>query len=412
MDLARQCRSAIMREHAPLGRARDGDHRLAAHVPRVPDRLLQAAARVQLGRRRHPAGAHAAAVASPATCCRGTSWRSGPSPSARTWPAPRRSWATKGRAPSSSRLGDVQLVHAGSDARFALLGGRFVGEGTLLRFYVLHCVGIPLVAGVPDGRPLLARPQGRRHLGPALESGRGSCRGRRPQGRRQLPDRARDPHHAGDRRLLPRRCATGPLEADRWRCAPSAIAAAVLPRRLHASTPTSPSSSRSPTTSRSSACSSWWASSAWLAMYQALENDEPHRARASRRPEASDGEAEKILSGPTWSTSSCICLILVMVVLIVWSIVFKAPHRGAGQPGRTPNPSKAPWYFLGLQEMLVYFDPWLAGVVLPAPDHRRPDGHPLHRHEPEGQRLLHLQGARRSRSRSSSSASWSSGCCS
>ncbi|HEU4339540.1 MAG TPA: hypothetical protein VFS19_05690, partial [Planctomycetota bacterium] len=34
--------------------------------------------------------------------------------------------------------------------------------------------------------------------------------------------------------------------------------------------------------------------------------------------------------------------------------------------GRTPNPSKAPWYFLGLQEMLVYFDPWIAGVVLPS----------------------------------------------
>ena len=34
--------------------------------------------------------------------------------------------------------------------------------------------------------------------------------------------------------------------------------------------------------------------------------------------------------------------------------------------GVTPNPSKAPWYFLGLQEMLVYFDPWLAGVVLPS----------------------------------------------
>ena len=32
---------------------------------------------------------------------------------------------------------------------------------------------------------------------------------------------------------------------------------------------------------------------------------------------------------------------------------------------RHPNPSKAPWYFLGLQEMLVYFDPWMAGVVLP-----------------------------------------------
>src|SRR5436189_3598094 len=45
-------------------------------------------------------------------------------------------------------LGDVRMVHAGSDARFALLGGRFVGEGALLRFYVLHCVGIPLVAGI------------------------------------------------------------------------------------------------------------------------------------------------------------------------------------------------------------------------------------------------------------------------
>ncbi len=38
------------------------------------------------------------------------------------------------------------LIHVGSDARFALLGGRFVGDATLLRFYVLHCVGIPLVA--------------------------------------------------------------------------------------------------------------------------------------------------------------------------------------------------------------------------------------------------------------------------
>jgi hypothetical protein len=40
--------------------------------------------------------------------------------------------------------------------------------------------------------------------------------------------------------------------------------------------------------------------------------------------------------------------------------------RGAGEPARTPNPSKAPWYFLGLQEMLVFFDPWHAGVVLPS----------------------------------------------
>ena len=51
--------------------------------------------------------------------------------------------------------------------------------------------------------------------------------------------------------------------------------------------------------------------------------------------------------------------------MIVWSIVLKAPLEEPANPGAAPNPAKAPWYFLGLQEMLVYFDPWMAGVVLP-----------------------------------------------
>jgi len=42
-------------------------------------------------------------------------------------------------------IGDIQLVTSGSDVRFALLGGRFVGAGALLRFYILHCVAIPTV---------------------------------------------------------------------------------------------------------------------------------------------------------------------------------------------------------------------------------------------------------------------------
>ncbi len=42
--------------------------------------------------------------------------------------------------------GGIQLIHAGSDAKFQLLGGRFVGEAALLRFYVLHCVAVPLGA--------------------------------------------------------------------------------------------------------------------------------------------------------------------------------------------------------------------------------------------------------------------------
>ncbi|MCA9257133.1 MAG: cytochrome b N-terminal domain-containing protein, partial [Phycisphaerales bacterium] len=41
--------------------------------------------------------------------------------------------------------GDIPLMHAGSDARFLLLAGTAVGPGALLRFYVLHCIFIPLV---------------------------------------------------------------------------------------------------------------------------------------------------------------------------------------------------------------------------------------------------------------------------
>ena len=57
--------------------------------------------------------------------------------------------------------------------------------------------------------------------------------------------------------------------------------------------------------------------------------------------------------------------VIVTAVLIVWSVFIDAPLEEPANPSLTMNPSKAPWYFLGLQEMLVYFDPWIAGVVLP-----------------------------------------------
>jgi len=57
---------------------------------------------------------------------------------------------------------------------------------------------------------------------------------------------------------------------------------------------------------------------------------------------------------------------IVMALITVWSIVVDAPLEEPANPTKTPNPSKAPWYFLGLQEILVYFDPWFAGVVLPS----------------------------------------------
>lgn len=57
--------------------------------------------------------------------------------------------------------------------------------------------------------------------------------------------------------------------------------------------------------------------------------------------------------------------LLMSVVLTILSVVIDAPLRGHSNPNLTPNPAKAPWYFLGLQEELHYFPPTVAGVLLP-----------------------------------------------
>src|SRR5258706_3478267 len=75
---------------------------------------------------------------------------------------------------------------------------------------------------------------------------------------------------------------------------------------------------------------------------------------------------DKVHTWPHLVRAEFLCAILVTVAMIVWAIVVDAPLEDPANPTKTPNPSKAPWYFLGLQEILVYFDPWFAGVVLPS----------------------------------------------
>jgi hypothetical protein len=75
---------------------------------------------------------------------------------------------------------------------------------------------------------------------------------------------------------------------------------------------------------------------------------------------------DKLHTWPFLVRSEFICALAVTVLLTVWSLTINAPLEEPANPTRTPNPSKAPWYFLGLQEMLVFFDPWYAGVVLPS----------------------------------------------
>jgi hypothetical protein len=101
----------------------------------------------------------------------------------------------------------------------------------------------------------------------------------------------------------------------------------------------------------------------WLAAYKAVQNDE-RTARGEIPLEKLDDE--KVLVWPDLVYTELICMVALTALLLIWAIALKAPLEEPASRVKTPNPSKAPWYFLGLQEMLVYFDPWYAGVVLPS----------------------------------------------
>ena len=100
----------------------------------------------------------------------------------------------------------------------------------------------------------------------------------------------------------------------------------------------------------------------WYSMREAVLND---RRIAKGEGPVEKAESDRVWVWPDLVYTELISLILCSVVLILWSVFLKAPLEQPANRSVTPNPSKAPWYFLGLQEMLVYFDPWLAGVVLP-----------------------------------------------
>lgn len=143
--------------------------------------------------------------------------------------------------PFSSMLG----VRITNDVRFVLLGGTVVGENTLLRFYVMHCVAVPLVAGVL-------------------------------------------------------------LMLHFWRVRKDSFSAA------------------------------------------------PY-----------DAKEEKVEVWPHLIVREYVAAAACCLVIFAWSVWMDAPLEFLANPNVTPNPSKAPWYFVGLQELLVYFDPWIAGVLLP-----------------------------------------------
>ncbi len=75
--------------------------------------------------------------------------------------------------------------------------------------------------------------------------------------------------------------------------------------------------------------------------------------------------SEKVHTWPNLVAKEFLCALLFIVIIFFYSYAIDAPLRELANPGEPENPAKAPWYFLGLQEVLVYFDPWFAGVVMP-----------------------------------------------
>jgi hypothetical protein len=74
---------------------------------------------------------------------------------------------------------------------------------------------------------------------------------------------------------------------------------------------------------------------------------------------------DQIQTFPEMLFRAAVAIMTLAVILIWMALLFNAPLEGLADPSHTPNPAKAPWYFLGLQEMLHYFPPVVAGVLVP-----------------------------------------------
>lgn len=85
-------------------------------------------------------------------------------------------------------------------------------------------------------------------------------------------------------------------------------------------------------------------------------------AGESKEPDRQD----LVMTWPHLLVRHAVAAMVVLLVVLGLSLIFDAPLKDIANPDLTPNPEKAPWYFIGLQELLSHFHPLVAGVFVPS----------------------------------------------
>jgi menaquinol-cytochrome c reductase cytochrome b/c subunit len=82
-------------------------------------------------------------------------------------------------------------------------------------------------------------------------------------------------------------------------------------------------------------------------------------------PHVQPQDDERVMTYPEALLRVAVAVEVLLLGLVLVSLLWDAPLEGLADPVETPNPAKAPWYFLGLQELLHYFPPVVGGVLIP-----------------------------------------------
>ncbi|MGH8103184.1 MAG: cytochrome b N-terminal domain-containing protein [bacterium] len=227
-------------------------------------------------------------------------------------------------APILGYRGPFSIVDQWHDARFVLIGGTSIGQATLIRFYVLHCVILPVFMAFFISF----------HL----------WRVRKDEFSYPIDLDAERVKEVAEEKAAAARAAAAAKKA--------AAAAAPTPQPQPAETISNGPLQAAPMVPGPDAGDTFKDSLEWM--------------RKMREKLQDPKLIPKMFVWPHFIIPTTLVFVATTVLVGLMSILFDAPLEEMANPALTPNPSKAPWYFVGLQELLIYFDPWIAGVVLPS----------------------------------------------